>query len=134
MLKSDSKKEVTEAWIIGDGVHDGRYGKRLVCGRGLRETKMREKSHGNGHEGAQKTIGRWKSWPAYLLTASQIVLDGFQTGIGELDEEQSFVFARPLLGHKAIVLVRRQTVLHTSSQSGHRGESSWQQQFGSTSF
>lgn len=74
--------------------------------------------------GSAKRVGRWKSWSAYLLTASQVVLDSFQTGIGELDEEQSFVFACPLLGHKAIVLVRRQTVLHPSSQSRHCEESS----------
>lgn len=60
------------------------------------------------------------------MTASQVVLDSFQTRIGQLDKEQRFVFARPLLGHKAIVLVRRQTILHTSSQSGHRGVSSLQ--------
>lgn len=69
-----------------------------------------------------RTIGRRS---AYLLTAPQVVLDGLQTGIGQLDEEQSFIFARPRLGHEAVVvLVRRQTILYTSSESGHRGVSS----------
>lgn len=67
---------------------------------------------------------------SYLLTTPQVILDGLETGVGELDEEQCLVpAARPLLGHKAIIVVlvgRRQTVLHPSGQSGHRGDSSWQ--------
>lgn len=69
-----------------------------------------------------RTIGRRS---AYLLTAPQVVLDGLQTRVGQLDKEQSFIFARPGLWHEpVVVLVRRQTVLHTSSEGGHRGVSS----------
>lgn len=67
---------------------------------------------------------------AYLLTASQVILDGLQTGIGQLYEEQRLVLARPLLGHKPVVLVRRQTILHPGGQGGHRDDFSCATAFG----
>lgn len=96
-------------------------------GQLIKKKKRKAFSERIGSNGKTATESEASVPAAYLLTASQVVLDSLQTRIGQLDEEQRFVFARPLLGHEAIVvLVRRQTVLHTSSQSGHRGVSSLQ--------
>lgn len=88
------------------------------------EKRVKRNHVGDGIGRVTKAFARCidgRNQVTYLLTTSQVIFNSLQTGIGQLNEEQRFVFARSLLGHKAIVLVRRQTVLHPSGQCGHRG-------------